>query len=402
MSEDCSHNCSSCSSKGGCEKQNLRAMPNKDSDIRKVIGVVSGKGGVGKSLVTSLLAVSARRKGKNVAILDADITGPSIPKAFGLKQKANGSEEGIFPVETKNGIKVMSLNLLMEDEAAPVVWRGPVIAGAVKQFWTDVMWGDVDYMFVDMPPGTGDVPLTVYQSLPISGIVVVTSPQELVSLIVEKAIRMADLMNIPVLGIVENMSYFKCPDCGHDHYIFGKSNIDEIAASHNIPVVCRLPINPDFAANVDKGNAEALNVPELNDLVSFIQTPLRKKMCIAVPYEDGKVYGHFGHTKSFKIYNIEDKKIVDTSIVDNQLEGHDAITAFLTSIGVDGVIVSGIGENAFKALKINKAVIFKAENMAADEAVEKLLNGELDEILDAGDHCHEGESCCHSESGCCH
>ncbi|MCR5732520.1 MAG: P-loop NTPase [Sphaerochaetaceae bacterium] len=402
MSDGCSHDCSNCSSKGSCEKQDLREKPNKDSRIKKVIGVVSGKGGVGKSLVTSLLAVSTRNNGKDVAILDADITGPSIPKAFGLKEKANGCEEGIFPVETKKGIKVMSLNLLMEDEAAPVVWRGPVIAGAVKQFWTDVMWGDIDYMFVDMPPGTGDVPLTVYQSLPISGIVVVTSPQELVGLIVEKAIRMAGLMNIPVLGIVENMSYFKCPDCGHDHFIFGKSNIEEVAEAYDIPVVCRLPINPEFAANVDKGNAEALNVPELKELVDFIQTPLLKKMCVAVPYDNGKVYGHFGHTKSFKIYNIEDKKVTDSSVIENNFEGHDAVTAFLATLGVNGVIVSGIGEDAFKAMKINKAVIFKAKDMDADEAVEKLLKGELEEILEAEGHCHEGESCCHSGSGCCH
>jgi len=394
MSEECSHNCSSCASSGSCEsKQDLKEKPNANSNIRKVIGVVSGKGGVGKSLVTSLLAVHARRRGYNVGILDADITGPSIPKAFGLTEKALGSEEGIIPVETKDGIKVMSLNLLMEDEEAPVVWRGPIIAGAVKQFWTDVIWGKVDYMFVDMPPGTGDVPLTVFQSLPLSGIVVVTSPQELVGMIVEKAVRMAGMMDIPVLGIVENMSYFRCPDCGHDHYIFGKSNIERVAQEHNIPVISRLPIDPSFAARVDKGEVEKLEVAELSELVEFLTNPVRKNMCVAVPYKDGKVFGHFGHAEEFKVYTVENGKVVDSRVVSNKLSGHEAVTAFLAFLGADTLIAGGLGDGAFNALRVNGVTVFAGVEGDADKAVEDLLAGKLEESVQAEGHCHDEEKC---------
>lgn len=225
MSEECTHNCETCSASCGerTDPQSFLEKPNELSHIKKVIGVVSGKGGVGKSLVTSMLATVMNRRGHKTAILDADITGPSIPKAFGLKEKATGNELGLFPVKTKMGIEVMSVNLLLENETDPVVWRGPVIAGTVKQFWTDVIWNDVDYMFVDMPPGTGDVPLTVFQSLPVDGIIVVTSPQELVGMIVDKAVKMADMMNIPVLALVENMSYFECPDCGKNTLFLAKA-----------------------------------------------------------------------------------------------------------------------------------------------------------------------------------
>ena len=226
------------------------------SSIKHVIGVVSGKGGVGKSLVTGALAVELKRAGKKVAILDADITGPSIPKAFGIKQNAMGNEEGILPVESKTGIKLMSLNLLLDDETAPVVWRGPVIAGTVKQFWTDVLWGDIDIMFIDMPPGTGDVPLTVFQSVPVNGAVVVTTPQELVGMIVEKAMNMADMMQIPVKGIVENMSYVVCPDCGKHVSVFGESHADETAQRFGVPVLGKLPINPKLTAACDAGLIE--------------------------------------------------------------------------------------------------------------------------------------------------
>lgn len=273
MAEECTHNCESCSQ--NCEHASggiTREKPHDLSDIRKVIAVVSGKGGVGKSIVTSTLSVLMNRKEKKTAILDADITGPSIPKAFGLTEKAQGSEDGIYPVQTKNGINVMSLNLLVENETDPVLWRGPVIAGAVTQFWKDVIWGNVDFMFVDMPPGTGDVPLTVFQSLPIDGIVIVTSPQELVSMIVEKAVNMAEMMNVPILGIVENMSYFKCPDCGKEHKIFGESHIEEIAAKHNIKTVAKLPMDPEFAALCDKGMIEEVICPELEELANVIET----------------------------------------------------------------------------------------------------------------------------------
>ena len=229
---------------------------NNQSSVKKVIGVVSGKGGVGKSLVTSALAVTMNRRGFKTAILDADITGPSIPKAVGLKDKCMGSEFGILPVTTKTGIDVVSINLLLENDTDPVVWRGPIIAGTVKQFWTEVVWRNEDYMFIDMPPGTGDVPLTVFQSLPLDGIVVVTSPQELVSMIVEKAAKMADLMQVPILGIVENMSYFKCPDCGKEHKIYGESNIDAVAAKYGTEVIAKLPIDPSLALCTDTGSME--------------------------------------------------------------------------------------------------------------------------------------------------
>ena len=256
--ESCTHDCSSCGA--DCpSRQNPESMIEKLNDlshVKKVIGIVSGKGGVGKSLVTSMLAVTLRRRENAVAVLDADITGPSIPKCFGLKGRAMADENGMYPRESKTGIKVMSINLLLEEETAPVVWRGPVIAGAVKQFWTDVVWGDVDYMFVDMPPGTGDVPLTVFQSLPLDGIIIVTSPQELVGMIVSKAVEMAKLMNIPVLGLIENLSYYQCPDCGKKVSLFGESHLDEVAAKYALPVLGRLPIDPTLASACDRGIIE--------------------------------------------------------------------------------------------------------------------------------------------------
>ncbi len=255
MSE-CTHDCSSCS-KDCSQKKDFREKLNDLSSVKKVIGIVSGKGGVGKSLVTSLLAVLTKRKGFNTAILDADITGPSIPKMFGVKEKARAVDDKyLLPVVSGGGVSMMSINLLLENENDPVVWRGPVIAGAVKQFWTDVIWKDVDFMFVDMPPGTGDVPLTVFQSLPVDGIIVVASPQDLVSMIVGKAVKMANMMNIPVLGIVENMSYFECPDCKKRINIFGESKIDQTAKEFGIETVERLPINPEFASLSDKGEIE--------------------------------------------------------------------------------------------------------------------------------------------------
>ena len=270
MSE-CTHDCSNCSSACASRAQADFAAPlNVDSKIKRVIAVASGKGGVGKSFVSVMLAVTAMRKGLKVGILDADITGPSIPKAFGITGGTFQTEVGIEPASSTGGIKVMSLNLLVKDPAEPVVWRGPVIAGAVKQFWTDVCWEDVDVMFVDMPPGTGDVPLTVFQSLPVDGVVVVASPQELVGLIVEKSVKMAEMMDKKVLGLVENMSYFKCPDCGARHDIFGKSHIDEIAARHGIGTVCRLPIDPGFASAMDAGAVETVDCPELETLVDQI------------------------------------------------------------------------------------------------------------------------------------
>lgn len=273
MSEECSHNCSECSR--NCTErtapQSLLEHTNEASHVKKVIGIVSGKGGVGKSLVTSLLASSMQKEGYSSAVLDADITGPSIPKVFGLHQKAGSSTRGIEPVQTKTGIRIMSLNLLLEHDNDPVIWRGPMIAGVVKQFWTDVCWGNVDYLFVDMPPGTGDVPLTVFQSLPIDGIIVVTSPQELVGMIVGKAVKMAEMLHIPVLGIVENMSWFECPTCHDKHYIFGDSHIEELAAQYGIANIARIPMIPEMAAACDQGVVEAINAGWLKDLITAIR-----------------------------------------------------------------------------------------------------------------------------------
>ncbi len=262
MSESCNHNCGSCGEASCGERQEGPAFEplNPYSSVKKVIGVVSGKGGVGKSLVTSLSAITMARKGYKTAILDADITGPSIPKIFGIHTQATGTEQGMIPKATlANGIKIMSTNLLLDDATDPVVWRGPVIASAVKQFWQEVIWGDIDYMFIDMPPGTGDVPLTVFQSLPVDGILIVTSPQELVSMIVTKAVKMADIMKVPVLGLVENMSYFRCPDNGKDYNIFGDSHIEEIAQQYQLDVLAKLPIDPQLAAHCDAGTLEQMD-----------------------------------------------------------------------------------------------------------------------------------------------
>ena len=272
MSEECNHQCGSCGE--ACserEKTDFREAPHTLSQIKKVIGVVSGKGGVGKTLVTSLLAVLMQRNGYKTAVLDADITGPSIPKAFGIRGKAAGSEFGILPAESKSGIRIMSVNLLLENDTDPVVWRGPILAGTVKQFWTEVIWDDVDFMFVDMPPGTGDVPLTVFQSLPVDGIVIVTSPQELVSMIVGKAVKMARMMNIPILGLVENMSYALCPDCGKEIAVFGKSRLDETAAQYAISVTDALPIDPALSSLCDSGTIELFENNLLGNLSEELQ-----------------------------------------------------------------------------------------------------------------------------------
>ena len=271
MSENCSGNCASCGESCGERKQeSLLAELNERSKVKKVIAVVSGKGGVGKSTVTAMLAAAVQRRGLRAAILDADITGPSIPKAFGVEECAGAEEGCLHPAVSKTGIHIMSINLLLDNASDPVLWRGPIIAGAVKQFWTDVVWEDVDYMFVDMPPGTGDVPLTVFQSLPIDGVIIVTSPQELVSMIVGKAVRMANMMQVPVLGLVENYSYFRCPDCGREHAIFGESHLAETAMKYHLPVLARLPIDPNVAKACDSGNAESLTCEELDPVLAAV------------------------------------------------------------------------------------------------------------------------------------
>ena len=273
MSEECTYDCSSCSENCG-ERQETMDMSAKlcpGASVKKVYAVVSGKGGVGKSLVTSLLASEMQRRGHQAAILDADMTGPSIPKAFGLAQHATGSDQYLYPVTTNSGVQVMSINLILEHDTDPVVWRGPVIAGAVTQFWSEVLWQDVDYMFVDMPPGTGDVPLTVFQSLPVDGVIIVTSPQDLVSMIVAKAVNMAKMMNVPVVGLVENMSYFKCPDCGKIHNIFGESKVDKVAEEFGISNVAKMPIDPVVATMVDAGEVEDVKADALATVADSIE-----------------------------------------------------------------------------------------------------------------------------------
>ena len=279
MSE-CTHDCSSCGA--DCASRNkpesLLEAQNAFSNVKKVIAVVSGKGGVGKSLVTGLLSVLTKRNGHSTAILDADITGPSIPKMFGVHDKAMGTEDGILPVESRTGVKMMSVNLLLENDTDPVIWRGALIAGTVKQFWTDVLWGDVDYMFVDMPPGTGDVPLTVFQSLPVDGIIIVTSPQELVGMIVEKAAKMAKMMNIPVLGLVENMSWIGCPDCGKKIYPFGESQTAKVALEEGIPLLAQLPIDPALARECDTGVIELFNEDWMDPVISAVENCPKRKI----------------------------------------------------------------------------------------------------------------------------
>ena len=274
---ECSHDCGSCSQ--SCSERDFRAYLRKGSSVKKVIGIVSGKGGVGKSLVTSLLASKVNKDGFRTAISDAEITGPSIPESFGvekLRAETVEGEDALKPVVTDSGIQLMSMNFLLQNENDPVIWRGPVIGGAVKQFWTDVVWDNVDFMFVDMPPGTGDVPLTVFQSLPVDGIIVVSSPQQLVRVIVEKAVNMANMMKIPILGIVENMSYVKCPDCGKEITVFGKSNIDAIAKSFNLPVLARLPMEEGTSRAVDAGDVESIEMPELNEATKKVESLLQK------------------------------------------------------------------------------------------------------------------------------
>ena len=275
MAEECTHDCESCGQ--DCSQRDMRKKPHELSRIGKVIGVVSGKGGVGKSLTTAMLAVTAQRNGFKTAVLDADITGPSAPKMFGITEKATGSEMGIFPVRSKTGIELMSMNLLLEEDTEPVIWRGPVIAGAVLQFWTDVIWNDVDYMFVDMPPGTGDVPLSIYQSLPLDGIVIVTTPQELVSMIVKKAANMAQKMNVPIFGMVENMSYVVCPDCGRTIEVFGKSRIEEVAKEYGVKNIAKIPFDASLASCCDKGLMELFEGDYLNSFFEELEKDVEKK-----------------------------------------------------------------------------------------------------------------------------
>ena len=398
MSETCNQSCGSCSEDCAERKEPKNDFSEKlheMSSVKKVIAVVSGKGGVGKSLVTSMLAVTMSRMGYHTAILDADITGPSIPKAFGIREKAVGSEFGLFPVKSKTGIDIMSVNLLMEDESAPVIWRGPVIAGVVKQFWSDVMWGDLDYMFIDMPPGTGDVPLTVFQSIAVDGIVVVTSPQELVSMIVSKAVKMAEMMNIPILGLVENMSYFKCPDNNKDYSIFGDSHIDEIAQKHNLKILAKLPIDPKLAAACDKGMIELFDGDWLESFANILEQMEDKKMIkIAVASENEMVTEHFGHCKNFNIFEAEDGQVVKGESIPNPGHKPGFLPNFLNDLGVHVIISGGMGSGAIDIFNEKGIEVIVGANGNAKEAAQAYLRGAL---KSTGSVCHEHQH--HDECG---
>ena len=383
----CSGDCSGCSSTCSSDSRKSMLEPaNQYSKVKKVIGVVSGKGGVGKSLTTSYLSVLMNRKGYKTAILDADITGPSIPKTFGINTKASGNELGIFPAVSKEGIKVMSVNLLLDSDEMPVVWRGPIVAGTVKQFWTEVIWNQVDYMFVDMPPGTADVPLTVFQSIPLDGIIIVTSPQELVSMIVGKAVNMAKAMNVPILGLVENYSYITCGNCGEKISVFGESHVDEVSAKYHIPVLNRVPIDPAIPAAVDKGLVEDLQVPYLDETAAYIeeQCPIEEEnaikvegaLKIAVPVlENNEIDQHFGKAKKFKIYNIFNQILVDQKEISCEGNGHESATKLLEEQQVTILICGGIGQEALESLFEKQVKVYLGMTGDADVNVASYLDG---------------------------
>jgi len=395
--------CGSCSEEG-CESRpkSFIKKTNELNSIKRVIGVVSGKGGVGKSLVTSMLAVMMRRKGYNVGILDADITGPSIPKMFGITKKAEGSQFGIYPQKTNNNINVMSVNLLLPNDDEPVIWRGPVISGMVKQFWTDVIWGDADFLFLDMPPGTGDVPLTVFQSIPLDGIVIVTTPQDLVSMIVKKAYNMAKTMNIPILGIVENMSYVKCPDCGKEINIFGESKIESTAEKLGIKVLGKIPIDPEVAGLCDKGEIEKFNNEYLADAVEYIEKSLvlnREEtgyMKIAIPTEGTNVSGHFGKCENFTIVEIENSVVKNKVMLNTSDNQHGLLPAFLAAHNVNVVIAGGMGDGARQNLMETGIEIISGVTGNIDDAINSYLNGSLiSNNTGCSGHGHD-----HGDGGC--
>lgn len=416
----CSSDCSSCSSNCGSRKpskEDFLAPMNEYSRVKKVIGIVSGKGGVGKSTVTSYLTVLMNRMGYKTAVLDADITGPSIPKAFGVHKKAEANELGILPAITKNGIEIMSVNLLLEDEETPVVWRGPVIAGTVKQFWSDVVWGDVDFLFVDMPPGTGDVPLTVFQSLPLDGIVIVTSPQELVSMIVSKAVNMANAMDIKTLGFIENYSYLECHNCKEKLSVFGESHIDEISAKYGVPVLAKLPINPEIAKTIDAGKVEELQGDWLDEAAKTLANmlPLENKSSsrkIAVTTDENhNVFQHFGHCETFTVFEVEGNSLVGKSTLKNAGSGHAATVDLLKEMGVNVVICGGIGSAAMGLLMDEDILVVPGMQGDIEVAVASFLDGATVTSTVANcdhhehhDHDHEEHNCQSGgcSCGCCH
>ncbi|HHT77193.1 MAG TPA: P-loop NTPase [Clostridiaceae bacterium] len=417
MTEQCDQNCSSCAStcssaQGESAPQapvDNKAKLNEYSSVKKVIGIVSGKGGVGKSLVTSMMAARMRRGGYETAILDADLTGPSIPKAFGVKERAKGSDNGLFPVVTQQGTRLMSINLLLENESDPVVWRGPIIASTVTQFWTDVLWSDVDFMFIDMPPGTGDVALTVFQSLPVDAIIVVTSPQELVSMIVEKAVKMARMMNIPILGLIENMAYFKCPDCDSEHEIFGKSKLEEIAEGYGLDILARIPLDTRIATACDKGLIEFFTVDWLDQVAERLEKSLEEKdmktssatlggkgkKIIAVAAENKKVTEHFGHCEHFVVFEAQDGQITGEKIYENPGHKPGFLPNYLHDLGVNVIIAGGMGGGAVDIFNEKGIEVIVGATGEAKDAVNAYLIGELEST---GSVCHEHQ---HEEDGSC-
>ncbi len=398
----CDHNCSNCSEK--CDVKDLREKPHYLSSVKKVIGVVSGKGGVGKSLVTSLLAITMNQRGYKTAILDADITGPSIPKIFGIEGKAHGTEEGLYPSVSKNGIKVMSSNLLLENETDPIVWRGPVIANLVKQFWSEVVWEDVDYLFVDMPPGTGDVPLTVFQSIGVDGIVIVTSPQELVSMIVEKAVNMAKLMDIEVLGIVENLSYIECPDCGKKLNVFGESKVDEVAKKYNLDVIGKLPIDPKFANLCDKGQLEDIQIDYLNKANDVLEQLPVTVLNVAVPVIEGQIDHHFGKANTFYVYQVVKDMLIGGYKLPIEKTGHDNVINALIEKQVHVVLCNHLGQEALNVAEANNIRVISGFEGYAVDAIREFLQGKKESAganchdCDCGGDCHDCDS--HGCSGC--
>ena len=357
-----------------------------EGSVKRVIGVVSGKGGVGKSFVTSRLASVFAKKGYTSAVLDADITGPSIPRCFGLKDKAEASENGIQPALSKGGIQVMSVNLLLDDESVPVVWRGPIIAGTVKQFWSEVDWKDVEYMFVDMPPGTGDVPLTVFQSLPVDGIIIVTSPSELVSMIVEKAVNMANTMEIPVLGIVENYSYIKCPDCGKLIYPFGEGKTDDVGLKYGIPVLSRLPMDSRIADAMDNGLVEDLDMDVLGETADTIEFLLRNvdhsidsddygethKLAIALD-ENEKMAGKLAAAVKFVIADTKGRKVLDRNYL--EVKSAEEAVASLKSAGVDTIISNGVDKKLRNLLSVSGIAIIPILKSPVEDVIANFLDG---------------------------
>lgn len=423
MSESCSGSCGSCSSNCSSRqpsKEELLEPMNQYSKVKRVIGVVSGKGGVGKSFITSYLSVLLHRKGYETAILDADITGPSIPKAFGIHEKASGNDLGIFPSTSKEGVKVMSVNLLLEEEEMPVIWRGPIIAGTVKQFWSDVVWGNVDYMFVDMPPGTGDVPLTVFQSLPLDGIIIVTSPQDLVSMIVGKAVNMAKAMNVPILGLVENYSYVSCDECGHRINIFGESKINEVAQKYSLKVLANMPLAQSISKAIDSEDVESLEGDWLDSAVAAIEetypieasdkdecpevskTPASNKgeMKIAVTVDDAdNVYQHFGTCKRFAMYTIKDSRLETKTYLEANGKGHEELGQLMADENVNVLICGGIGQGAMDALFANNIQVIPGQQGDVNVAVASFLDGSSYTSSQPTCHDHE-EGGCSCDCGC--